>query len=108
LVQAIAAPTQIVNLTAAVYFKGASQSDVQNGLLAAWRALLQSVPLGGFDFSPGPSHIILTSDIEATLKSVTGVTAVVVSGISGIGITVALNTKVIEGTETFTLVALNG
>jgi uncharacterized phage protein gp47/JayE len=106
-VLAIAAPTQIVNVAATIYFKGVNDTDLRNGLEAAWRAFLATVPLGGFDFSPGPSHIILTSQIETTLKEVPGVSAVVVTNPTGLGLAIALNAKAIEGTMSFTRVPVN-
>lgn len=104
LVQAVAAPTQIVNVAATVYFKGVNDTDLRNGLEAAWRALLASVPLGGFDFSPGPNNILLTTQIVSVLKEVPGVTAVVISGSD---VVIALNTKAIEGTMSFTRIPVN-
>lgn len=107
LVQAIAAPTQIVNIAATIYFKGVNDTDLRNGLEAAWRTLLASVPLGGFDFSPGPTHILLTTQIETVLKSVVGVVAAVVTNPTGLGLSIALNAKAIEGTIAFTRVPVN-
>jgi uncharacterized phage protein gp47/JayE len=103
LVLAIAAPTQTINVSGTIYYQGVNDTDLRNGLELAWRTFLNSVPLGGYDFSPGPSNIIMISQIDKVLKAVPGVLSI--EGLSNF--TIAANTKAIEGTINFTRVPVN-
>ncbi len=103
LVEAVAAPTVLMNLTGTVYFKGVEATDLSNAINAAWREFLASIPIGGFDFSPGPDNIVLQGQVVDALTDVSGVVAMVLT--SPVPETnVPINTKVIEGTITLTFV----
>lgn len=101
LVEAVAAPTVAMNLAGQVYFKGVEATDVSNAINAAWREFLATIPIGGFDFSPGPDNIVLQGQIVDALTDVAGVVAIVLD--SPLAVTnVPINTKVIEGTIALT------
>lgn len=103
-----AAPTLSLNITGTVYYNPTfSAADVQTGVVAALRAFLATIPLGGFDYTPGLSDVVPLNEIEAAIRTAT------VNGQSGAVRTVALSTpagntavttfqKVIEGTWTLT------
>jgi uncharacterized phage protein gp47/JayE len=101
LVEAVAAPTVAMNLTGVVYYKGVEATDLSNAINVAWREFLASIPIGGFDFSPGPNHIVLQGQIIDALTDVPGVVAMVLTS-PGATTNVPINTKVIEGTITLT------
>lgn len=103
LVLAIAAPTQTINLSGTVFYQGVNDTDLRNGLELAWTTFLNNVPIGGYDFSPGPANVIMASQIITTLKTVPGVISV--NGVSDF--VIALNTKAILGTIALTRVPVN-
>jgi hypothetical protein len=68
-----AAPEVFVNLTGTVYYDAKfAQADVKKAVedaeTGSLPAFLNEVPLGGFNFSPGPSNIVPKNDIEAVIK----------------------------------------
>lgn len=66
------APTVALNLVGTVYFDSRfAQSDVRASVEAALTAFVASVPLGGFDFAPGPTNIISLTDIINAVKDAT-------------------------------------
>lgn len=103
---AIAAPTVTYNLAATVYTRGVNEVDTLNLLVAAWRAFLLTVPVGGFDLSPGPDHIIQNEQVTTALaKAVPGVVSITITSPSA-DTTVSDHTKVLEGTIGFTIVPI--
>lgn len=100
---AIAAPTVTLNLAATVYTKGLNETDALNLLTAEWRAFLLTIPVGGFDLSPGPQNVVLKSQVETALSKITGVTAIDVTSLAE-STAISGHTKVLEGTIAFTLV----
>jgi hypothetical protein len=65
-----AAPTATLNLSGIVYYANTfAQADVRAAVEAALDALLLTIPLGGFDFSPGPANAVPKNDVEAIIKS---------------------------------------
>lgn len=96
--RAVAAPETLLDVAGTVYF-GASYTiaDVQaavEGVGPATKGVLQtfteSVPLGGFDFSPGPTRIVRLNDLEAAIKSAP------IGGSPGAVRTVVLTTPAID------------
>lgn len=106
LVKAFAAPTQAQNLVAKVYIQGVTVTDAQVALTAAWRDFLETVPIGGFDLSPGPVNVILAAQITDALSQVDGVLGVELTTPSTFSTSVPANTKVVEGTISFTIVSV--
>lgn len=103
---AIAAPTIAYNLAATIYTSGVNEVDTLNLLVAAWRAFLLTVPVGGFDLSPGPTNVIQREQVTTYLAAnVPGIVSITITNPSA-DITVAAHTKVLEGTMAFTLVPI--
>lgn len=101
---AIAAPTVLMPLAATVYTRGVNETDTQNLLVAAWRAFLLTVPVGGFDLSPGPDNIIQRDQISTYLAAnVPGVVSVTITTPSA-DTSISAHTKVLESTIAFTLI----
>jgi hypothetical protein len=108
-----AAPEAALNLVGTVYYSSNfTASAVQSQVEAALVAFIRTVPLGGFDFSPGPSAVVPKNDIEAVISTIT------INGIRPVK-TVVLTTptgnhavpsfgKVTRGTWSLTYVAVNG
>ncbi|HMI84262.1 MAG TPA: baseplate J/gp47 family protein, partial [Polyangiaceae bacterium] len=68
-----AAPDVFVDLTGTVYYDSKySAADVQKAVedldVGSLPTFLSTVPLGGFDFSPGPANLVPKNDIEATIR----------------------------------------
>lgn len=106
LVKAIAAPTQAIDLVATIYVRGVDSSGAQTGLEAAWAALLESVPVGGFDLSPGPTHTIQLGQIIAALGEVAGVISVEMAAPAA-DVAVGATSKVILGSTSISIVRLS-
>lgn len=101
---AIAAPTAAFSLAATVYTRGVNETDTLNLLIAAWRAFLLTVPVGGFDLSPGPDNIILNEQITTYLAAnVPGIVSITITTPS-VDTIVAAHTKVLEGPIAFSIV----
>jgi uncharacterized phage protein gp47/JayE len=103
---AIAAPTQVLNLSMTVYVRGITAVDAQTALLAAWAAFLLTVPVGGFDLSPGPQNVILPDQITDFMGSVSGVVASSVTSPTTDPILVPPHTKVLQGTVALNIIVL--
>lgn len=98
LVRAFASPTQAVNLAGDFYFSGVNSVDYVNDLTSRWRAFLETVPIGGFDLSPGPKNIVMNDQIVQELQEVDGFISSRLTSPPTTGLIVAVNSKVIEGT----------
>jgi len=103
---AIAAPTMNLNLQATVYVRGLTAEAALTALLEAYQAFLTTVPVGGFDLSPGPENVILPGQITDVLSSVAGVVSAAITSPTSDPILVAPHTKVLEGTTVFSIVVL--
>lgn len=106
LIQAFAAPTLATNLAVTVYYSGVDETDLMETLTQTWRDYLASVPIGGFDLSPGPNHVLLQTQVSDALSDVSGVRAMVFTSPVA-SMSVPVNTKLIEGTIAITLVAIS-
>lgn len=107
-----AAPTTPLNFTGTIYYKGSySTTDLADATTAALKEYIKLIPLGGFDFFPGPSNVVPVNDLEDVLR------AVQVGG-QAVSKTVVLNSpadlsvpafnKVILGTVTLTFTRVTG
>lgn len=105
---AIAAPTTTQNVAATVYIRGRTAAAVSTDLAAAWTAFVRSIPLGGFDLTPGPTNALLKGQIIEALGAVDGVVSIQLATPSAELTTIAAFTKVLEGTSDFTIVSLAG
>jgi hypothetical protein len=69
-VQVKKAPELGVDIVGTAYYSGNfTQAEVQTAVEAALLAYVRRVPLGGFDFSPGPQDIIPINDIESVIRT---------------------------------------
>jgi hypothetical protein len=94
--------TEALDITGTVYHDGAVSDAAMQGLQEdALRALLATVPLGGFDYTPGPANVITVDDILEVMRAVPGVQSVVLSAPSA-SVAVTPNALVTEGTWTIT------
>lgn len=67
--QALASAAAVLAPTGTVYFDANySAADVQNAVEAAILAYLKTAPIGGFNFSPGPSNIVRMDDLGTVIK----------------------------------------
>lgn len=105
LVKAFAAPTATQNLAADIYVQGTTLEAATTALTQAWRDFLVTVPVGGFDLSPGPANVIQVGQIVDALAEVPRVISVKVTTPSD-DVSVSANTKVLEGTITFNIIVL--
>lgn len=106
LVQASAAPTTTQALAATVYVRGTTAEVVTPALDAAWAEFLTSIPVGGFDLSPGPTSTIPRAMIIGALGAAhSSILAVDVTA-PATDVLVAAHTKVLDGGATFTVVVL--
>lgn len=103
---AIAAPTLVLDLAMTVYVRGITAEAATTALSAAWDAFLLTVPVGGFDLSPGPQNVILPDQITDAMAGLDGVIASSVTLPAADPITVPLHTKVLRGTTAFSVVVL--
>jgi hypothetical protein len=66
-----AAPATPLNITGTVYFKGSySVADLQAATEAAIIEFIKEIPLGGYDYYPGPSNVVPLNDIESVIREV--------------------------------------
>lgn len=100
-----AAATTPLNPVATIYYKGSYElADLQDAALAALEEFVKPIPLGGFDYYPGPSNVVPINDIEAALKAFTIAGQAVEKTVvmSGGDIAVPVHDKVILGAPTLT------
>jgi uncharacterized phage protein gp47/JayE len=113
-----AAPEVFLDLVGTVYYDSKyEEADVKNAVehieTGSLHAFLSQVPLGGFDFSPGPANLIPKNDIESVIRENTKINdqkvvkTVVLSTPSGDFSVVSFG-KVIKGTWTFTYTKVVG
>lgn len=64
-----AAPSVFLNITGTVFYQGSyDPEDLAAATQAALEELIKLIPLGGFDFYPGPSNVLPVNDIESAIK----------------------------------------
>ena len=65
----LGAPEEPLNLTGTVYYKGSYEpSAVEAATVMALEAYVKQIPLGGYDFYPGPSNVVPINDVEAEIR----------------------------------------
>lgn len=105
---AIAAPTLVLDLAMTVYVRGLTPTAAVTALSLAWDAFLLTIPVGGFDLSPGPNHVILPGQItDYMAQNITGVVSSDVTLPTADPILVPLFTKVLRGAANFSVVVLD-
>ncbi len=72
----VAATLQSVTVTATVYHD-ATNASVISQVEAALRAAIRAAPIGGYDLSPGPAHVLPFSHLVSAARGVPGVVDVV-------------------------------
>jgi hypothetical protein len=105
----IPAPEQQLNITGTVYYKGGfAEADMQSETVAALNEFIKVIPLGGFDFFPGPTQVVPKNDIEDVIREVRvggqSVSKTVRLDLPTGDVTVASHAKVTLGTVTLTFV----
>jgi hypothetical protein len=111
-----AAPEIFLHLTGTVYYDSKyQQADVKKAVedpdIGSLPAFVSPIPLGGFDFSPGPANLVPKNDIEAVIRDeskINGqrvVRTVVLSTPTG-DLSVVSFGKVIKGTWNLTYTAV--
>jgi uncharacterized phage protein gp47/JayE len=103
LVQAFAASAAPLNLDTVVYVKGKTEAAALTELSTAWTDFVEGIPVGGFDLSPGPTHIVLREQMAAALKIASWVDSV---QINGDDLAVAPEGKVTVGTVAISVIRL--
>lgn len=64
------APEVDLNLSGTVYYKGSYEpTDVEDSVLSVLEEYVKLVPLGGYNFYPGPSNVVPINDIEAEIRA---------------------------------------
>lgn len=106
LVKAFPAVAATQDLTATVYVRGVTEADITALLTSAWQAFLITIPLGGFDLSPGPEHTVQRGQIIEALSAVPGVVSVDLVTPAVDLTSLVTENKVLEGTTSFTIVVL--
>ena len=66
------APEEPLNLTGTVYYKGSyDAAALETATILALEEYIKLIPLGGYDFYPGPSNVVPINDVEAVIRAVT-------------------------------------
>jgi uncharacterized phage protein gp47/JayE len=106
LVKALAALTVSQAALATVYVRGAAADLVQTALQTAWTEFLGSIPVGGFDLSPGPVNVIPRAMIIAALAAADASILAVDLTTPSADVVVDPRTKVLSGTATFNIIVI--
>lgn len=65
------APAAALNFAGTIYYQGSYEpADMAAATDDAIKAFIKTIPLGGFDFYPGPSNVVPINDVESVLKAV--------------------------------------
>jgi hypothetical protein len=77
LAKVYAAPPMALDLAGTIYYSsGAVAAQVLAAVEEALENYLKTIPLGGFNFSPGPNNIVRLNNLESVIKGA------LVSGVS--------------------------
>lgn len=72
--EVIAATEQAITITGTVYYDSSyTEAIVSTAVDTAVAAYVNAAPIGGYDYSPGPSGVILMNDIVAAIEGAAGV-----------------------------------
>lgn len=97
---------QTLDITATVYHDPVyTGSVVLAAVQTALRDFLRTLDIGGSDYSPGPSNVVLREDLIDTIKNVEGVRTVVMTTPSAT-VSVGALSLVTEGTWSLTMTAV--
>lgn len=98
----VAAAAQAVPVTGTVYFaSGYTAGAIQTAVESAIAAFINAAPIGGYDYSPGPSSIIDRDGLLAAIHGCDGVSKVTLSAPSA-DVTVTTYSVATVGTLTIT------
>jgi uncharacterized phage protein gp47/JayE len=106
LVGARAAPTLVQNVTANVFVRGVVPDVAYNAIYDTLVDFIESIPVGGFDFSPGPINVLQAGQIITTIANIPGVVSVQLVTPSS-DITIPEHTKVLVGDLSLGITLLN-
>lgn len=106
------APATPLNLTGTVYYQGSyAEADIATATQSALEAFIKLIPLGGFDFYPGPSNVVPINDVESVIRDTqVGGQAVKKTVVltAPADLMVPAHGKVTPGTMTLTFVRVTG
>lgn len=64
------APEEPLDITGIIYFKGSYEdAALQTAAILALEEFIKTIPLGGSDFYPGPTSVVLKNTVETVLES---------------------------------------
>jgi hypothetical protein len=105
-------PPATLSFAGTIYYKGSySPAEMADATQTALDEFIKIIPLGGFDFSPGPSNVVPINDVEDMLKSVKVSDQAVQKTVvltSPADLFVAPFSKVVQGTVTLTFTRVTG
>lgn len=65
------APAVPLNFTGTVYYQGSyEEADLDLATQTALEEFIKLIPLGGYDFYPGPSNVVPINDVESVIRDV--------------------------------------
>jgi len=71
-VRCYAASETAIGLTGTIYYaSGHSSAQVEQAVDAALDAFFESIPLGGFDFTPGPTRVVPRDELDRAIRNAT-------------------------------------
>lgn len=108
-----AAPAVPLDITGTVYYQGSyTSAEMKAATESALSEFIKSIPLGGFDYYPGPSNVVPKNDLEAMIRDVTiaGLTIkkTVVLSVPAVDLSVSTHGKVTLGVVSITYTAVIG
>ncbi len=106
LVQAVAAATTTLAITAEIFVQGITEAEALASIGAVTDDFLNDSPIGGFDLSPGPTNIITRGQILDAITTVPGVISVSMS-VPATDTTVLVTEKILATANTFTIVVVS-
>lgn len=66
-----ASPVAALNIAGTIYYQGSYEpTEMSDATELAIEEFIKTIPLGGFDFYPGPSNVVPVNDVETMLKEV--------------------------------------
>jgi uncharacterized phage protein gp47/JayE len=91
-----------LTITGAVYYDpNYTEAQIKASLTTALDDLVKLAPIGGYDYSPGPSNVITLGDIVQTMETTVGVRTVTLTAPAG-NITVSNTALVTSPSDWFT------
>ncbi len=106
LVQAVAATTTTLAITAEILVSGITEAEALATIGTATDDFLNDSPIGGFDLSPGPTNIITNGQIIDAITTIPGVISVNLT-VPAADTTVLITEKILATANTYTIVVVS-